>query len=369
MDIPWWEPQTGSKEKKLITEVLKSNFLNDGEYTTKFEREITKLLGCKYAVAVTSATAAMFVSLKALNIGFGDEVIVPDMTFIATPNAVEMAGAKAVLVDIDPKTLTISTEAIKKAITKKTKAIIPVHVSGRAADMRAILKIAKGYNLLVIEDAAEAFMSKHNGKYLGTLGVMGCFSFSPPKIITTGQGGMIVTNNDRLVPRLRELKDQGRPQRGTGGDDIHYSIGFNFKFTNLQAAVGLGQLSYLNKRMRRMKKINFLYSQHLKGLEGIKVFDVDLDRGELSLWTDALVDKRDELDKYLSKKGINCRRFWFPIHTQKPYKLPDKIFPNSSRLSPKALWLPSAFTMTDKQVKYVCREIKKFFSHGKKIES
>lgn len=363
MNIPWWQPQTGSQEKKLIGKVLKSNFLNDGEYTTRFEEKVAELLGCKYAIAVTSGTAAMFLALKALGVGRDDEVIVPDMTFIATANAVEMCGAKPVLTDIDPNTLTIDPKAVEDAITKKTKVIMPVHVSGRAADMESILKIAGKYQLDVVEDAAEAFMSKRSGKYLGTFGIMGCLSFSPPKIITTGQGGMVITNNKRLARLVRELKDQGRFARGTGGDDIHGSVGYNFKLTNLQSAIGLGQLSFLEKRIKKIRRINYLYRRHLQNVDGIRIFDVDLRVGELPLWTDALVEKRDGLDKYLRLKGIDCRRFWFPVHSQKPYKLPDKNFPRSSGLSSKALWLPSAFTLKDSDVKRVCKEIKKFFSH------
>jgi len=284
------------------------------------------------------------------------------MTFIATANAVEMCGAKVVLVDVDPRTLSISTEAIKKAITEKTKAIIPVHVSGRAADMETILEIAKDYDLFVVEDAAEAFMSKIKGKYLGTFGDTGCFSFSPPKIITTGQGGVIVTDKKNIYKSLVELKDQGRPKRGTGGDDIHNSIGFNFKFTNLQAAVGLGQLRKLSERMSRMKRINELYHNFLDGTTGILLFDVDIKNGGLPLWTDALVERRDKLDIFLNSKGIDCRKFWHPLHTQKPYKLTDRDFPNSTKLSPKAIWLPSAFTMTDHDVEYVSNLIKGFLN-------
>jgi len=305
---------------------------------------------------------AMYLSLKAVGIGPGDEVIVPDMTFIATANAVQMCGAKPILVDVEKSTLSISLDGIKKAINKQTKAIIPVHVSGRAADIEGIVKIARQNKLFVIEDAAEAFMSKHKGKFLGTFGHLGCLSFSPPKIITMGQGGIILTNNDKIYLTLRKLKDQGRPKRGTGGDDIHEAVGYNFKLTNLQSAVGLGQLTYLKKRMERMSRINYLYRENLKNIKGIEVFNVDLKTGELPLWTDVLVEKRDKLDEFLRNKNIECRRFWFPIHTQKPYKLTDALFPNSSELSPHALWLPSAFTMSDQDVIYVCRIIKEFFS-------
>jgi perosamine synthetase len=180
------------------------------------------------------------------------------------------------------------------------------------------------------------------------------------KTITTGQGGMILTDDDDLHKRLRELKDQGRPVRGTGGDDIHYSVGYNFKLTNLQAAVGLGQLSALHARIQRQKRIYALYSENLKGLEGIRLPGFRLDCGEVPQWTDALVDRRNELDNYLRERNISCRRFWFPVHTQKPYLLPDDNFPNSSRLIPKSLWLPSAFTLSDQDVLTVCSQIKDF---------
>jgi|TARA_Y100000310_G_C20700173_1_gene828978 perosamine synthetase len=358
--IPWWEPQIGSEEYKIIKQVLDNNFPNEGEMTSLFEHKICKLLGCKNAVAVTSGTVAMFLSMKALGIGHGDEVIIPDMTFIATANAVDLCGAKPVLVDVDPNTLNIDSSAFGNAITKETKAVIPVHVSGRASDMESIMKIADENSIHVVEDAAEAFMSRHKGKYLGTYGKTGCFSFSPNKTITTGQGGIIVTEDDELKVRLRELKDQGRPVRGTGGDDIHNSIGYNLKFTDLQAAVGLGQLNYLETRMERIRSIYNTYKKSLQGANGIKLFGFDIDNGEVPQWTDAIVEKRDELDKHLYENGIGCRRFWLPIHTQKPYKFPDEKFPNATQLSKKALWLPSAFTLSDSDIEEVCRNIRNF---------
>src|ERR1700733_14306339 len=191
--IPWWTPQIGPAEFSLVREVLESNYLNEGDVTAAFEARIAELVGATYAIAVTSGTTAIALSLMGLGIGPGDEVIVPDITFIATANAVALAGAKPGLVDIDPRTLNIDPEAVARAITARTKAIVPVHVSGRAADMRAIIAIATQHRLVVVEDAAEALMSSHEGKYLGTYGDAGCFSFSPNKTITTGQGGVIVT--------------------------------------------------------------------------------------------------------------------------------------------------------------------------------
>ena len=358
--LPWWMPRMTGLEYGLIKEVLDINYLNEGDYTIRFENEISRLIGCKYAVSVTNCTAALCLALAGLDIGYGDEVIVPDLTFIATANAVTWTGAKPVLVDIDSKTLNISPEAFRSAITKRTKAVIPVHVSGRIANMPEILDIAEKYGIEIIEDAAEAFCSKSSGEYAGTFGKAGCFSFSPNKTITTGQGGVIVTDDDNLFGRLRELKDQGRPQRGTGGDDIHHSVGYNFKFTNLQSAVGLAQLSALHTRIERQKQIYRLYAENLSGLQGFYLPGFNTGDGEVPLWTDAVVERRDELVHYLKEKEIHCRKFWFPIHTQAPYRLPDNNFPNTGKVALHALWLPSAFTLSDDDVKIVCDYINTF---------
>ena len=358
--IEWWTPQVGEEEKVLISRVLEKNFPNEGEYTTTMENKVAALLGSQHAVAVTSGTAALFLSLEAVGVGRGDEVVVPDLTFIATANAVELCGATPVLVDVDPRRLTMDPARFEQAITKKTKAVVPVHVSGRAADMESLGEIASARGISIVEDAAEGFLSRHNGRCLGTFGSAGCFSFSAAKTITTGQGGMIVTDDDDLYGRLRELKDQGRPKRGTGGDDIHYSIGYNFKFTDLQAAVGLGQMTRLDERMERMRQIYETYDRELRGVEGINLFSFDVERGEAPQWTDAIVERRDGLDAYLRKCGIDCRRYWHPLHRQRPYLRPDDDFPVSTSLSPKALWLPSAFTLDDSDVRGVCDHIKAF---------
>lgn len=361
--IPWWTPRVTDEGRKLVQEVLDKEYLNEGEYADRFEQEIAKRLHCKHAIAVTSGTAAMFLSLKALGMGPGDEVIVPDMTFIATANAVDLCGATPVLVDINPETMTIDLNAAASAITEKTKAIIPVHVTGRGADMAGVLHLARKHGLFVVEDAAEALMSKQNGSYLGTHGDAGCFSLSPFKIIGTGQGGIIATNNDALHARLITLKDQGRPARGTGGDDIHDTIGYNFKFTNLQAAVGLGQLTELELRMNRIRKTYQLYVEHLNP-QAVTLFGFNIEEEELPLWIDGWTEKRDGLDAYLRSRSIDCRRFWHPLHKQKAYRQPDDKFPNSTRMSPKSVWLPSAFTLTDDDVLAVCKEVNFFFKQG-----
>jgi perosamine synthetase len=360
--ISWWSPEMTGNELSLIKKVLESNFLNDGQVTEEFASAIAKLVGAQFAVGVTSGTAAIYLSLVALGIGHGDEVIVPDMTFIATANAVSMTGATPVLADVDLQTLNLSVKAMEAAMTSKTKAVVPVHVTGRAADIEKIVAIARDRGLAVVEDAAEALCSRFKNRCLGTFGNAGAFSFSPNKMITTGQGGVIVTNDESIFRRLRELKDQGRPVRGTGGADVHDSIGFNFKLTNLQAAVGLGQLQKLQSRMERVRRTYSIYRDELAGTKGIRILPFNIEAGEQPQWIDALAERRDQLDEFLAKNGAHCRRFWFPLHTQKPYLRDAANVPNSTRLAKDAIWLPSAFQMTDDDVRGVCRLISKFYS-------
>jgi perosamine synthetase len=359
--IPWWSPEIGPNELGLVKEVLESGYINEGDVVARFEKRIAELVGARHAVATTSGTSAIFLALAGLGIGHGDEVIVPDVTFIATANAVVLAGAKPVLVDVEPKTLGIDPAALERAITSRTKAVVPVHVTGRGADMKRVVEIARRKNLVVVEDAAEALRSKHEGRWLGTWGNAGCFSFSPNKTITSGQGGMIVTDDDKLAQRLRELKDQGRPVRGTGGDDAHPTLGFNFKLTNLQAAVAMGQLGYLEDRLARQRAIYQRYVAGLRGVRGIEVLGFDIEGGATPQWTDALCDRRDALDAYLAANGASCRRFWHPIHTQPPYRAADDAFPNAIAACSRALWLPSAFQLSDDDVDTVVRLIKSFY--------
>ena len=200
------------------------------------------------------------------------------------------------------------------------------------------------------------------GRGLGTFGIMGCFSFSPNKTITTGQGGMIVTDDAQIHQRLRELKDQGRAMRGTGGDDAHPVLGFNFKLTNLQTAVGLAQLEKLPARLERIRRTYSIYRDELAGVAGIRILPFDIDNGEQPQWVDALADRRNDLDAFLGKNGAGCRRFWYPIHSQKPYLRSDLAFPVSSRVIRDALWLPSAFQMTDDDARLVSKLVREFYN-------
>lgn len=359
--ISWWEPAFGLEERDLLSQVMDSGFLNDGELTTLFEERFAALIGTTHAVATTSGTTAIFLALAAAGVGPGDEVLVPDVTFIATANAVTLTGATPVLVDVLSGTLCMDPEAAARAVTPRTKAMVPVHVSGRAAAMPALLAVASGAGLTVVEDAAEALMSRHGGRFLGTLGHAGCFSLSPNKTITTGQGGLVVTDDDALAVRLRELKDQGRPVRGTGGNDVHASVGFNFKLTNLQAAVGLGQLPRLAARAVHQQDLYRWYRDGLADVPQVELLPFAVDDGETPQWVDAVADRRDRLVAHLERHDMHCRPFWFPIHTQQPYRQADEGFPVSTSLMPRALWLPSALDLTAADVRAVCDTIRAFY--------
>ena len=233
-----------------LRDVLAREYVNDGPLAREFERKLAAFVGARHAVAVTSGTAAIALSLMAAGIGPGDEVLVPDLTFIATANAVRLAGADVKLVDVEPMRFGIDPDAVEAAIGPRTRAVVTVDVNGRGADYTRLEPLCRKHDLVLICDAAEALGSKFAGRMLGSFGLAGCFSFSANKTITAGQGGMIVTDSDALHEPLRELKDQGRRKGGTGGDDDHPVLGYNFKFTDLQAAVALAQFDEIEQRLR-----------------------------------------------------------------------------------------------------------------------
>ncbi len=356
--IDWWKPVMGHREKELLCEVIDSNFPNDGEYTKSFEQRISELCGVPYAVATTSCTAAMFLGLAASGVGPGDEVLVPDITFVATANAVKLAGGTPILVDVDSKSFCMDPASAEAAISSRTKAILPVHISGRAAPMPALLELARRHGLRVVEDAANALGSFFNGKALGTFGDVGCFSFTATKTITTGQGGMVVTRDPQLHRRLRELKDQGRAERGTGGADTHASVGYNFKLTNLQAALGLAQLEELPDRLAHLRQLWRLYQEQLSNTAGIGVVEFNIEGGECPQWIDAQVEDRDSLHAYLLERNVHTRKYWYPLHTQVPYRGSGEKFPRSTEVSRKGIWLPSSLTLTSDDVLWVCQLIR-----------
>lgn len=363
--IPWWHPKLGEKEKENLAKVIDSQFPNHGIYTVEFEKQVAAICNMPHAVAVTSGTAAIFLSLKAADVSYGDEVIIPDITFIATAHAVSLTGATPVIVDVRKDNLTIDVEKVREAITEKTKAVIPVHLSGRGTSIQKLAELCKEKKLFLIEDAAESFGSISYGNPLGSFGFAGCISFTATKLLTTGQGGVVVVRDEETYYKIRALRDHGRPNRGTGSTDIHDTIGYNFKFTDLQASVGLAQLEQLNERLIQQKHLYHTYKRLLSEVEEISLLPFATETGESPLWVDAVAKDRDNLLNFLSNEGIETRKFWYPVHQQKPYKQDDALFPVATEVSKEAFWLPSALSLVEEDIEFVCEKIKEFYSKSK----
>jgi perosamine synthetase len=343
--IPWFTPEVGDADRDNLIAVLESGYINDGEWTRRLESRIACTVGVPYCVAVTSGTAALTLALMGLGIGRGDEVIVPDLTYVATANAVKLAGADVRLVDVEPDRFSIDPARILAAMTGKTRAIVAVDVNGRGCDYDRLEALCRDHGLVLVCDSAEALGSKWKGRSLGTYGNAGTFSFSPNKTVTSGQGGAIVTNDEGLYFRLRELKDQGRRDGGTGGDDLHPVLGYNFKLTNLHAAVALAQFDLLARRLAHFGVRDAWYQEILSDIPGIR-FPPMSEEGEVRQWADVMCDDREEIVRALTSHNIGCRAFWFPIHRQIPYAAADDGFENSIEISQKGLWLPSNFSLT-----------------------
>ncbi|MCL4360162.1 DegT/DnrJ/EryC1/StrS family aminotransferase [Patescibacteria group bacterium] len=355
-DIRQMEPWLGKEEEDEIIKVLKSGWITEAVETKKLESEIAHFVGSTYASLVTNGTVSLAVALMAVGIARGDEVIVPDFTMVATPNAVYLAGAEPVLADIDRSTLCLDPNALDRHLTRKTKAIIPVALNGRAPDMRKLMLWARRHNLFVIEDAAQAFGSTFGGKYLGTYGDIGSFSFSTPKVITTGQGGALVTDDKRYYERIIRLKDFGRINRNS---QEHDEIGFNFKFTDIQAAIGVAQMGKLSVRLKRKKEMYALYRKELEAVGDIRFLETDL--REVAPWfIDIFVPDPVSLKKYLQKFHIGTREFYPAIHTTPPYKNRG-AFPNSLWAARHGLWLPSSSFLSDSDIIMICRKIRTFY--------
>jgi perosamine synthetase len=355
------EPWIGEEEKKALIEYLDSGgWLTEFKKTKEFEQMIADYIGSKYVSVVNNGTVSLAIAIMALGIGKDDEVIVPDYTMIASANAVVLAGATPVLVDIDPKNLCLDLNFTEKAITPKTKAIMLVTINGRYPEMEKFIELTKENHLFLIEDAAQSLGSRYKGKHLGTFGDIGSFSFSTPKIITTGQGGALVTDNEEFYQRILKIKDFGRTKSGV---DCHETIGYNFKFTDLQAVIGIEQMKKLDWRIKRKKEMYKLYRDLLKSIEEVEFINTNLE--DVSPWfIDILVDegKRTDLISFLDEKGVGTRPFYPAIHTQPPYSHIKSDFSNSESISKRGLWLPSSSFLKDEDINYICKIIKDFFN-------
>lgn len=313
-------PNLGGNELKYLTNAFLSTWISSsGEYINRFENEFSKYSDCCHGVAVSNGTVALHLALVALGIGKGDEVIVPDLTFAATINAVLHANATPVIVDVGDDDWCISPSEIEGAVTPKTKAIIPVHLYGQPCDMNSIMSIAEKYGLLVIEDCAEAHGATYKGKKVGSFGDIGCFSFYGNKVITTGEGGMCVTNDPDLNGKMRVLRDHGMSVNKRYWHDI---VGYNYRMTNLQAAIGLAQLERIDSILESRRKYEESYKESLDAA-GF-TFQNDLrGRGRITWLVSTLLNVKTNRSKYLDKlreNGVDARPFFYPLSDMEIYK-------------------------------------------------
>ncbi|WP_435189509.1 DegT/DnrJ/EryC1/StrS family aminotransferase [Pseudothioglobus sp. nBUS_23] len=353
---PWF----GKEEKKAISDYMdEDGFITEFHRTQRFEKMIAEFIGAKHCVVVNNGTVSLTLAAIAAGIKANDEVIVPNYTMVATPNSIKLFGAEPVFVDVEPETLCLDIELVKKAITKKTKAIMLVTANGRypKSGIDSFEKLCKERGLVLIEDAAQSLGSYFpDGRHMGTAGLVGSFSFSAPKVISTGQGGAVVTNNDVVANKLRKLKDFGR---SVGGNDIHDEIGYNFKFTELQACIGIEQMKKLSWRLDRKKQILKLYKALLKEVSQIQFFNQEL--SYTTPWfIDCLVEDRENLISYLKDQNVGSRVMYPPINKQLAYKIPGS-FVVSDFVGENGLWLPSSGQLEDSQIKKVCNLIHDFY--------
>lgn len=364
--IPFSMPYIGKDEANAVYDVVMSTWLVQGENVAEFERKFAKYVGTKYAIAVFNGTVALHLATIVANIKPHDEVIVPSFTFVSTVNAVLYQNAIPIFAEIESNTFNISPDDIKKRITNNTKAVIPVHYGGQAADMDTILEIADENDLVVIEDSAEAHGAMYNGKHAGTFGDMAIFSFTPIKNMTTGEGGMITTNNEYYAEKLRMLRNHGmdKPYH-------HLMLGYNYRMTEMQAAIGLVQLKRLEDIIERKKNIASIYNKHLEASSKIQVPYVShfTTRHSYMLYTIKVpADMRDTLVTELNNNGIESRGTYFPpVHLQ-PFLRDilgdtDGLLPKTEQIAKEVISLPIFFTMSDDDVNYVVDNTLKIISN------
>ncbi|MDA9981561.1 DegT/DnrJ/EryC1/StrS family aminotransferase [Gammaproteobacteria bacterium] len=358
-EIPQREPSFGDEEARAIADYMKTGaWITEYQYTDVFERRFSSFLGVSHSVATTSGTAGLVLALVVAGVRPGDKVIVPNFTMIASATAVSMIGAQPVFVDIEPHTLFMDLEQLNKKLDEGVKAVIVVDINGRCGDIDGITEICARRGVFVIEDAAQALGSRHGSRNCGTLGDIGAFSLSSQKIISTGQGGVVVTDDDSLAARVRRLKDFGRPMNGA---DTHEIIGFNFKITDLQAIIGIEQMRKITDRISHRKACHQQYESQLAGVSGIDMLATDL-RSVTPWMTDIYLDCADDLKNYMNAQGIGSRRVHPSINKQMAYDI-DESFPVSESVSRRGLWLPSSSTLTESDIEQVCSVITKFMKH------
>lgn len=368
--IPVNEPLLNGNEKKYLCECIDTGWISsEGPFVKQFEQKMSAKVGRKYGIAVSNGTAALEVAVQALGIGEGDEVIMPTFTIISCAMAVTKLGAIPVLVDSDIHDWNMKVDEIEAKITDKTKAIMIVHLYGLPVQVDEVLALAKKYNLKVIEDAAEMHGQTYNGKPCGSFGDISTFSFYPNKHVTTGEGGMVVTDNEELAERCRMIRNLCFRQ------DVRYvhdELSDNYRFTNLQAAVGLAQLERLDEFVERKRNMGRYYTEQLEGVEGLMLPIASTEYAENIYWVYGLVlDESVEVDnkavqKLLADEGIGSRTFFWCMHEQPVYQnkglFHDEKYSNAEYLARKGFYIPSGLALTQAQMEEVVIKVKKIMN-------
>ena len=361
--LPVYEPHIGKEEADNLAVCARTGWVSYlGDFVKQFESDFSAYIGASNAVAVQSGTSALHLALIVLGVGEGDEVIVPDMTFVASVFAIRYTGAVPVFCDIDPQTWTIDIEDAKKRVSDKTKAIMPVHLLGHPCDMDPLMEFADAEGLIVIEDASQSLGARYRGKHTGIFGNAGCFSFNGNKLVTCGGGGMITFRDDADAERAFHLSTQAKMP---GGRFIHDAIAYNYRLTNIQAAVGVAQLARVDKVIERHRRRTDLYKELLGDIPGIS-FRHDAGWAETNEWlvsilfSDELARKRDEILKGLAEKKIFARPFFDPMSIQPPFinfsAGPDR--PVACEIGLRGINLPSSYQITDDEIRFVCETLK-----------
>ncbi len=355
-------PVFHGNEQKYLNECIETGWISaNGRFVKDFEQQFAEFCGTKYAISCSNGTVSLHVCLLGLGIGPGDEVIMPTLTYIATANCVKYCGATPVFVDSDPDTFNIDVNKIEEKISSKTKAIMPVHLYGLACNMDEINKLAQKYNLYVIEDAAEAHGAEIHGKKVGTMGDVASFSFFGNKIITCGEGGMVVTDNEELYQKMKLLKGQGvSPNKRYW----HTVVGYNYRMTNMQAAIGLAQLESIDWHLAERQRIAKTYQKFLVDASDLMIMQAEPEGYHHVYWMNNVIlsDKvrltRDEVMQKMEAKGIEMRPVFYPMHIMPPYYDASLSLPVAEHLAERGISLPTHANLTEANIEEICVNLK-----------
>ncbi len=366
--IPVCKPWLAGKEREYVNDAIDTNWISSsGKYIEKFENDFSTYCGSRFGVACSSGLAALHLACVAIGLKYGDEVIAPTFTMAATINAIIFTGAKPVLIDCDKDTYCIDVNQIESKINSHTKAIVPVHIYGHPCDMNKIMELAKKYNLYVIEDAAEAHGAEYNDKKCGAIGDIGCFSFYANKVLTTGEGGMCITNNKEFADKMKKLRNHAFDVPRF----VHNEVGFNYRITNLQAAIGCAQVENVQMLVDARRSVGLKYNERLKNTPGL-ILPIEKPYAKNVYWMYGVVldeginISREEVVQKLKEKGIETRNFFIPMHKQPAYynktveNSPDcnGSFPISEFIGERGFYLPSSSNISDEELNFVCEQLK-----------